>query len=679
MGYLSCLNSHTFHINLYVLASMGTLFPGLTLALLLGFAKRINRTANLFLSVALVAAVLKSGGLTTFFFPALGPLLYFYVRRLTSPDLRFRHKDLLHFCSLLMGYWMPGWLVLVSVIIYLYLSRRLIQDFYSRLRPVLMDRPRFAFRRLDSTLLLLGLLCLLSIFNDILSFTIAFALIAMAIQTMLNPDSSTQLTIPITDRSDAKEKGRRLKEAVAVNRFYEDAELTLNTLAAKLMVHPHDLSKIINVGLEKNFSDFINNFRVREVVGKMQDPAFDNLTLLGIAYESGFNSKTTFNRVFKEMTGKTPVAYKSNFKKGVPIDKLAPLQQIRPVILRSQSPPTWAREKLNRNYMVRNYLKIAWRNLIKNKTSSMINVDGLAMGMAVAIMIGLWIWDELSYDKSFENYGRIAQVMQNQTFNGIVGTNSSMPFPMAEELRKTYGGDFKYVVTSSFVNGHVINIGDKTVGFNGSYMSPEAPNLFTLKMLEGSRNALKDPSSMLISETMAKALFGNKEAVGKIIKIDSKGSLKVAGVYAPLPANTTFANMDFIGPWDYYITSESWIKPLATNWDSNSFQVLVQLADNVDIATVSQKIKNVRLNKISKDQANIKPEIFLHPMSQWHLHSNFVNGVVSGGNIQYVKLVATIGLFVLLLACINFMNLSTARSEKRAKEVGIRKTVGSLR
>jgi ABC-type antimicrobial peptide transport system permease subunit len=294
-------------------------------------------------------------------------------------------------------------------------------------------------------------------------------------------------------------------------------------------------------------------------------------------------------------------------------------------------------------------------------------------------MIGLWIWDELSFDKSLKNYDRIAMVMQNQTFNGTVGTNSSMPFPMGEELRKNYGSNFKYVVMSAWLNMHILNIGDKTVSFGGSFMSPEAPDMFTLKMLEGSRSALKDPSSMLISETLAKALFGDKEPVGKIIKVDNRGSLKVAGVYAPLPANTTFANMDFIGPWDYYITSESWIKLVEPNWDSNSFQVLVQLADHADITKVSEKIKNVKLYKVSKEQANIKPEIFLHPMSQWHLHSRFVNGVVSGGNIQYVKLVAVIGLFVLLLACINFMNLSTARSEKRAKEVGIRKTVGSLR
>ena len=307
---------------------MGTLFAGLTLALLLGFAKRAGRTANLFLSSALAVIVLKTGGLTPLFLPALGPLLYFYVRQLTCPDQRFRRKDMLHFCPLLVGYWMPAWLVLISVIIYLYLSHRLIQDFYRRLRPVLMDRPRFAFRRLDRALLLLGLFCMLSLFNDAFCLAVAFVLIGMAAEAMLKPDSSVQLTMPITDRSDAKEKGRRLKEAVAANRLYEDAELTLTTLAVKLMIHPHDLSRIINIGLEKNFSDFINEFRVREVARKMQDPAYDRLTLLGIAYESGFNSKRTFNRVFKEMTGKTPVEYKNSLKKEVPIDKLALLSRI---------------------------------------------------------------------------------------------------------------------------------------------------------------------------------------------------------------------------------------------------------------------------------------------------------------------------------------------------------------
>ena len=159
--YLNYLSPYIFHINLYHLAAMGTLFAGLTLALLLGLAKRVDQTANLFLSLALAVIVLKTGELLPLFLPALGPLLYFYVRQLICPEQRFRRKDMLQFCPLLVGYWMPVWLILISVVIYLYLSQRLIQDFYRRLRPVLMDRPRFAFRRLDRALLLLGLFCVL--------------------------------------------------------------------------------------------------------------------------------------------------------------------------------------------------------------------------------------------------------------------------------------------------------------------------------------------------------------------------------------------------------------------------------------------------------------------------------------------------------------------------------------
>ena len=210
LSSLNYLNPFTFHISLHDLASMGTLFPGLTLALLLGFAKRNGQTANLFLSLALVVIVLKTSGITPLFLPALGPLLYFYVRQLTYPERRFSRAAMLHFCPLLVGYWMPAWLVLISVIIYLYLSHRLIQDFYSRLRPVLMDRPRFAFRRLDKALLLLGLLCVLSLFNAIFWLTIAFVLIGMAAEVMLKPDNSAQLAMPITDRSDAREKSRIL-------------------------------------------------------------------------------------------------------------------------------------------------------------------------------------------------------------------------------------------------------------------------------------------------------------------------------------------------------------------------------------------------------------------------------------------------------------------------------------
>ena len=263
------------HIGFYDLVSLGTLFTGLTIALLLLFIKKESQTANLFLSSALAVAVLKTGGLAPFFLAALGPFLYFHVRQLTFPDLRFRGADLFHFSILLVAYWLPDWLILISVVVYLYFSHRLIGRFYARLQPVLMDRPRFAFRRLDGTLLLIGMLCLLAIVNDAFCFVIALVLMVTAINTIVKPNGDLQVTVPITDRPEVKEKGRRLKEAIAASRLYEDAELTLATLAIRLNIHPHDLSRIINVGLEKNLSDLINTFRIREVARKMQDRSYD--------------------------------------------------------------------------------------------------------------------------------------------------------------------------------------------------------------------------------------------------------------------------------------------------------------------------------------------------------------------------------------------------------------------
>ncbi len=672
------MNTYTFHITLFELVSLGTLIAGLTLALLLVFAKKVNREANLFLGLALVVIVLKTGGLTPFFLPALGPLLYFYVRQLTYPEQQFRRKDMLHFCSLLVGFWMPAWLVLISVIIYLYLSHRLIQDFYNRLRPVLMDRPRFAFRWLDRVLLLLGLCCALSLFNDIFFLTIAFGLIGMAADAMLKPDNGVQQIMPITDRSDAREKSRRLKEAVAANRLYEDAELTLTTLAVKLNIHPHDLSRIMNVGLEKNFSDFINEFRVREVARKMQDPAYDRLTLLGIAYESGFNSQRTFNRVFKEMTGKTPVEYKHSLKKELPNDRLAIPSRIHPVILRSGSPPNWAPEKLKRNYMFKNYLKIAWRNLVKNKSQSFINITSLSVGMAVAMLIGLWIYDELSFNKYHQNYDRIGQVMIH---NGD-GTYNALPIPLSQELRGSFGHDFKYVVLSTDEESHIISGGDKRFMQSGRYMQAEAPEMLTLKMISGSRNGLKNPNAILLKQSLANELFGNADPVNQVLKIDNNVNVTVTGVYEDLPNNSEFKDVAFIAPWDLYVTSSApFVKDAVNDWKNNSFDIYVQLNPNGDFSNLSAKIKDLKLEHTSKEKAALyKPELFIHPMSKWHLFSKFVNRVnVSSEELKFVWFYGIIGAFVLLLACINFMNLSTARSEKRAKEVGIRKTIGSAR
>ncbi|MND69838.1 Macrolide export ATP-binding/permease protein MacB [compost metagenome] len=228
-------------------------------------------------------------------------------------------------------------------------------------------------------------------------------------------------------------------------------------------------------------------------------------------------------------------------------------------------------------------------------------------------------------------------------------------------------------------NGHVITVGDKVLIQTGGFFEPAIAEMLSLKMLKGTRNGLADPSSILLSASAAKAFFGDTDPINKMLKIDNTHSVKVTGVYENLPYNTDFKELNFIAPWKLYIDNEEWIEKASNPWRRNSFSAYAQIADNADMTRVSAKIKDVKLNKVTKADAAFKPVVFLHPMDKWHLYSKFENGISVGGRITFVWLFGIIGAFVLLLACINFMNLSTARSEKRAKEVGIRKVAGSER
>jgi putative ABC transport system permease protein len=331
--------------------------------------------------------------------------------------------------------------------------------------------------------------------------------------------------------------------------------------------------------------------------------------------------------------------------------------------------------------MFKNYFKTAWRSLLKNRLSSIINIGGLSIGMALAMLIACWVYYEWSYDRQVKNYERIAQVWA--LWSGHKGAQRQLPAPVVDELRSKFGSNFNKIVMSSMTHEHVLAFDQKKLIKPGNFMDPEVLKLYSIPLLKGSPSALNDPHSIVLSASLAKAFFADADPVGQVLHMDDSLSLKVTGVYKDFPYTSTFREVAFLSPWDLFASFDPETRYNRHSWGDNNWQIFVELAEHADMEKVSAKIKNIKAdNDPFLDSAghNINnSELFLHPMSRWHLYSEFKEGDSDSGRIQYVRLFGLIGVFVLLLACINFMNLSTARSEKRAKEVGIRKTIGSLR
>ncbi|HEV3411249.1 MAG TPA: ABC transporter permease [Puia sp.] len=327
--------------------------------------------------------------------------------------------------------------------------------------------------------------------------------------------------------------------------------------------------------------------------------------------------------------------------------------------------------------MLNSFFTTAWRNLINNKVYSALNIIGLGAGMAVALLIGLWVLNEYSYDRFLPGYQQVYQVEMNRTSDlGLTNTTSIVSLPLAASLRK----DIPEVaaVAESDPENHDLLVGDKKLYSDGAMTGEDFLSIFHYPMLQGDpAAALHDPYSIVLTASSAKALFGDTDAMGKTVRIDNEYNLKVTGILQDIPKNSSL-QFNYLIPFSYKIATDVYTKGATTSWYNNSFRLFVALKPNADYAKVAPKIKDLAYNNAPKMRPG-KPEIWLHPLKSWRLWSDFREGKSAGGFIDYVRMFSIIGFLVLLIACINFMNLSTARSERRAREVGVRKAIGSQR
>jgi predicted permease len=324
--------------------------------------------------------------------------------------------------------------------------------------------------------------------------------------------------------------------------------------------------------------------------------------------------------------------------------------------------------------MIRNYLKIAFRNLQKNTIYSFLNIFGLAIGITASLLILLWVHNEMTYDGFHENKDQLYQVMINATYDEQINTWSSVPFPTAEALADA-DSRIKHSILTDYGAEHLLTVKDVKLNPWGHCVDKNFLEMFKFPLMSGAANrVLDDNNSIVLTESMAKKLFKDEDPLNKIIRIDNEVDVKVTGILKDLPRNSSW-KFEYLLSLDLF-TRMDWVKSSMTRWNNYSFAVYVELHPGAGKKEVEAQVKDL----LAKNgQTDIKREFILHGMPRWRLYSNFEDGVENGGAIEYVAMFLLIGVFILLIACINFMNLATARSERRAKEVGIRKSVGSSR
>jgi putative ABC transport system permease protein len=321
--------------------------------------------------------------------------------------------------------------------------------------------------------------------------------------------------------------------------------------------------------------------------------------------------------------------------------------------------------------MFRNHLTIALRNIVRNKLFSTLNILGLAIGMGCAILILLWVYDEVRVDKFHKNGANLYRVMENQTYSdGKIFTFSSTPGPMAPYIKDKYpeiekASRFTWQVTNLFT------VGEKSFYEDGRFADQDFMEMFSFELLTGDRGtALKEINSIVISETMAKKFFGNEDPLGKVLVMNKKESYQVTGVFRNISKRSSIS-FQFLLPFPvFYEQNKNWI----SEWGNNNVRTFLQLANGIDLAAFQEKF----IHEIKNHNKDTNVELFVQPYEEMYLYADFENGKQSGGRIEFVGIFLVVALFVLLIACINFMNLSTAQANKRAKEVGLRKVAGAF-
>ena len=320
--------------------------------------------------------------------------------------------------------------------------------------------------------------------------------------------------------------------------------------------------------------------------------------------------------------------------------------------------------------MITNFFKIAWRNLLRNKSFSIINISGLAIGMAAATLIFLWIQNEKGYDQFHSKKARIYEAWNKAQFSGKLQSWSTTPKILARTVEKDIP-EIERAVRVHWQRKFLFSIGEKRLSVPGNMVDTGFLQMFSFPLIKGDpQTALNNGYSIILTQSLAKKIYGDEDPMGKIIKIDNKDNFTVTGILQDLPNNTRF-NFEYLMPWEYLRKTGG----DDSSWGNNSTHTYVLLKQNTSFKAANEKLRKIKVKYYKGDGPDW--EMFLYPVSRWRLYSNFKNGVEDGGLIEFVRLFGLIAVFILLIACINFMNLSTARSEKRAKEVGIRKVVGA--